>query len=101
MILPGIVEEVDTGIQGLIHDPGGFFVAAGRAEMISANSHCRNLQPGAAQRPLGDFRARLSLRCEGCGSKHNCLQESSSGYTKCMCHLISWAGMDARCSLSS
>src|SRR3954454_5236266 len=101
MILPGIVEEVDARIQSLVHDPGCFFVAARGAEMIAAHSHCRNLQTGAAQRPLGNFRCSLSLRFEAGASNHSCLQESSSGYIECMCHVISWAGRDARCSLSS
>src|ERR1700680_2497664 len=90
MIFPRIVEEVHAGIQGLIDNLGGFSVAVRRAEVVSANSQCRNLKTGAAQRSLGYFRAGLSLR-EACASQHKRLHKSSPGYIRSERHIISSA----------
>ena len=52
VVFPGIVKESHSVIQRLGHDFIGSLIGFGRAEMVSAQSHSRDLNTSASQRFL-------------------------------------------------
>jgi hypothetical protein len=44
VILPGIIEEIDAGVEGLLHDAGGFLQILGRCEMEATDPKDGDLQ---------------------------------------------------------
>ncbi len=74
VIIPGIVEEVNAGIQGTIDDSFGLALVFRRPEMVSADSDDGNLHARAAQGSLRN-RARdviLSHKRASRGNRHGC-----------------------------
>src|SRR6202020_2014985 len=82
MIFPGVIEEVDAGIQRLIDNLRRLRIAVRGAQVVSATSQRRNFQTSASQRSLGYLCAGLPPGSEARSSQHKSLNKRSSGHVK-------------------
>src|SRR5262249_41816642 len=55
VVLPGVVEEVHAGVDGLVDDGGGLLQRRRRADVVAADADARDLHLGAPELLARDF----------------------------------------------
>ena len=61
MIVPAVIEKIDSGIECALDQLASLILILGRTEMVAANPESGNLDAGLAERTLGNLIGRRVL----------------------------------------
>jgi hypothetical protein len=61
VIVPAVIEKIDSGIERALDQLASLILILGRTEMVAANSESGDLDAGLAERPLGNLIGRRVL----------------------------------------